>query len=269
VDYEVPMGSKASTSKAILAEISAEVKLPHPPIVSESGVSFAPYNSKPGSKKQTAAVRIHIPSRLYTCESVISAGDCRKLVYLLNFSSAEEDTQKKYLQQLQKLGISLFRTNMKRKYIDEKLAATLAPMFQEILPETLPDGRKFVGVRSAMNFFRYSPGEYFTTHLDGGYSSTETGHSSEYTFIVYLNDDFEGGATRFCGIPEWGGARDVKPSIGGITIFRQSDMKHSGVTIKSGFKFILQGMVMYSEISTSSLGRPIPKKANAFSQVNC
>jgi len=262
------MSTPNSSSKAIMAEISPEVKMHPPPVVSE--VSFTPFNSKQDqdSKKQ-AAVRIHLPSRLYTCENILSASDCRKLVYLLNFSSAEEDTQKKYLQQIQKLGIPLFRTNMKRKYIDEKLAATLAPIFQEFLPETLPDGRKFVGVRSAMNFFRYSPGEYFTTHLDGGFSSTATGHSSEYTFVVYLNDDFEGGTTRFCGIPEWGGARDVKPCIGGISIFRQSDMKHSGVTIKSGFKFILQGMVMYSEISTSALGRPIPKKANAFSQVNC
>lgn len=70
--------------------------------------------------------------------------------------------------------------------------------------------------------------------------------------MLYLTDDFEGGETRFCPQQTWieadtkssasfGGVRQIKPVKGGMSIFRQRDVKHCGVTLSKGFKYILQG----------------------------
>jgi len=254
-------------------EISNKVKFPSPPIVSTSKAVFTPYDSV--SKGLSipfcnSQVQVHVPNRLYTFTKVFSPKECEKFIASNNFSYVEEKLQKNYLQELRSRNLPLVRTNMRRKYIDENVAQVIWQIARENLPKTLPDGRKLVGVRSAMNFFKYSVGEYFTPHLDGGHSSTETGHSSEYTFVVYLNDDFQGGSTRFCGIPELeGSAKDITPVQGNVTILRQSDMKHCGVTLKAGYKYILQGMIMYGPVSVNKLGRPVGKKANIFTQVDC
>lgn len=135
---------------------------------------------------------------------------------------------------------------------------------RDVCPETLDDGRTLSGIRTKMFFYKYSPGQFFTTHLDGGHrfrntgtattsgSLLSTGETSEFTFVIYLTDDFKGGETRFCPQQPWieadekaeakhGGVRQVKPVKGGMTIFRQRDCKHCGVTLSEGYKYILQG----------------------------
>jgi len=109
--------------------------------------------------------------------------------------------------------------------------------------------------------------------VDGGFSYKETGESSEYTFIVYLNDDFEGGSTRFCDIDFWEtqpkGVRQINAKQGSVLIFRQPKMKHSGTTLTKGIKYIIQGMVMYGPLSRSSFGKPIAKKPYVFQPTVC
>jgi len=262
----VVSGSKGNSP----AEYSADVRFPAPPTVSTSSVKFSPLSTLAfaGQLQRTASVKVHLSERLYSCSGVFSPTECQRLISELNFTPKEESLQVQFMNSLK--GIPVVRTNMRRKYIDENIAKVMDKIAQQVLPKTLSDGRKYVGIRSQMNFFRYAPGEFFKPHVDGGFISTETGHNSEYTFVIYLNDNFQGGSTRFCGISEWeGGVREVTPVQGSVTLLRQSDMKHCGVVLQSGYKFILQGMVMYGPVSYNKLGRPIPKKANIFTTVDC
>merc|ERR1712228_745092 len=43
---------------------------------------------------------------------------------------------------------------------------------------------------------RYSPGGFFRAHHDGGFDISKQ-HRSIKTFMLYLNDGFQGGPTRF------------------------------------------------------------------------
>jgi len=121
-----------------------------------------------------------------------------------------------------------------------------------------------------MNYYRYSENQYFKTHLDGGYRFTASGDTSEYTFVIYLNDNFIGGTTRYCPQKEWNNQiRDVKPVQGGMLVFRQCDMKHCGVTLVKGYKHILQGMIMYGPLKYNKLGTPFGKPPQLFLTTSC
>ena len=106
-----------------------------------------------------------------------------------------------------------------------------------------------------MNFYQYGAGNSFKTHIDGGYRDAALKSQSEFTFVLLLSDNFEGGATRFChnNVPEWHGSpKQINGRLGRLLIFRQRDLKHCGSLVTSGTKSILQGMVMYSDNGLSS-----------------
>jgi 2OG-Fe(II) oxygenase superfamily len=70
----------------------------------------------------------------------------------------------------------------------QRLASHLAPSFQH---RWVP-----VGLNERLRLYRYDVGQRFDWHRDG-HSERENGERSQFTFMVYLNDDFEGGGTSF------------------------------------------------------------------------
>jgi len=243
-----------------------------PPVISDISLTAVDYESVcQGSPSFVPCqAHVHLLDRLFTFANVISPKVCRKFIEQLDFSPAEKFVQEQRTSFAKARGAVSVRTNMRRLFVNEAVARVVWHVVRSVLPAKLEDGRTIVGVRSAMNFYRYTAGQYFTNHVDGGSRSSETGHTSEYTFIIYLNENFGGGTTRFCGVEEWEGeVREVKPVQGGMLVLRQRDMKHCGVTVTAGHKYILQGMVMYSALKYNQLGRPIGKAANVFQQVSC
>lgn len=96
-----------------------------------------------------------------------------------------------------------------------------------------------VGLNERFRFYRYAPGERFAPHQDGGYERLN-GDESKFTFLVYLNDYFTGGETKFFD-PE---AFSVKPRMGSLLLFRHNQT-HEGVAVESGTKYVLRSDVMY------------------------
>ena len=78
---------------------------------------------------------------------------------------------------------------------DTALAAELWELAREHLPARFK-GRDAVGLNERLRYYRYDPGQKFDWHQDG-YYERENGERSQYTFMVYLNDGFEGGGTSF------------------------------------------------------------------------
>lgn len=61
---------------------------------------------------------------------------------------------------------------------------------------------------------------------------------SFYTFMIYLNAGFKGGATAFEGF-------EISPQIGDGIFFSQ-ELEHAGLPVTSGRKYILRTDIMYS-----------------------
>ena len=97
------------------------------------------------------------------------------------------------------------------------------------------DGETALGLPKDLRFYKYANGQRFKMHKDGPW--TENGASSKLTFLVYLNDDFAGGATAF---------RDfsVSPATGNALLFIH-DTWHEGTAVTEGVKYVLRSDVLY------------------------
>ena len=122
-----------------------------------------------------------------------------------------------------------------------KLAHHLAPTFQH---RWTP-----VGLNERLRLYRYDVGQRFEWHRDGHFERT-TGERSQFTFMVYLNDDFEGGATSFCddsGLTPDGPLR-ITPEKGMALLFHHPIM-HRGDPVTRGRKYVLRTDVMYRRVA--------------------
>lgn len=107
----------------------------------------------------------------------------------------------------------------------------------EQMPMTV-NGRMAVGLNERFRFYRYDPGERFAPHVDG-YYMRDNGDQSLLTFMVYLNEECEGGETNFL-IQEI----SVKPKTGMALIFDHL-LFHEGAAVTGGRKYVLRSDIMF------------------------
>jgi len=115
------------------------------------------------------------------------------------------------------------------------LAASLYERARPLLPPQMGEGR-LCGFNERFRFYRYGPGEYFKWHRDGSFVRSPD-EASCLTFLIYLNHDFEGGATAFR-------TDVVEPRAGSVLVFPHR-LTHQGMEIVSGMKYVLRTDVMY------------------------
>lgn len=90
-------------------------------------------------------------------------------------------------------------------------------------------------VPNDVTHIRYGPGDFFEPHED--FLSTTSNLLEEFTMIVCLDAECEGGETVFHLNPHLAHPSRASVTPGHIVIFRK-DLKHEGVLLKSGFKEI-------------------------------
>ncbi|KAF9527268.1 hypothetical protein CPB83DRAFT_895488 [Crepidotus variabilis] len=135
-----------------------------------------------------------------------------------------------------------------------------------LLPQAVHGG-KVQGINRRFRLYRYRPGALYRPHIDGAWPASALNSStsppsyvydsdptvySRLTFLIYLNDDFEGGCTTFflpcssSGVLE---ARPVKPRAGTVCVFPHGAAKgsllHEGSGVTSGAKYIIRTEVLY------------------------
>jgi len=124
-------------------------------------------------------------------------------------------------------------------------------------------GRKARGINRRFRVYRYVPGAEYRCHFDGAwppsgvnpktgaymYDASPEGakQSSLFTFLVYLNDEFEGGETTFFtpsireGVMN---AYPVRPTMGSVALFPHGDARgallHEGTGVRKGAKYIIR-----------------------------
>ncbi len=128
---------------------------------------------------------------------------------------------------------------------DETLALRLYRRASPLLPAE-SDGWQLHGFNARLRYYRYDQQQQFVWHQDGTVRLSET-LESVLTFMVYLNDNFEGGSTD-CG---W---ESVKPVQGMALVFPHR-LRHRGAVVTSGVKYVLRTDVMYQRgpIASSSI----------------
>lgn len=85
--------------------------------------------------------------------------------------------------------------------------------------------------------YKYAEEQQFKMHRDGSYIRNEN-EKRFFTFLIYLNDNFEGGETEFENL------FTVAPKKGNALVFYYS-LRHEGKTLLSGLKYVLRTDVMY------------------------
>ncbi|ETN36885.1 uncharacterized protein HMPREF1541_07872 [Cyphellophora europaea CBS 101466] len=151
--------------------------------------------------------------------------------------------------------------------VDESFAARLWQRVKPHVPEQV-DGRLVRGLNRRFRVYRYVPGAEYRCHIDGAWppsginpvddtyiydaSPATAKQSSLYTFLLYLNDEFEAGETTFFMPSIHDGvmnAYPVKPVAGAAAIFPHGEGKgallHEGSGVRSGAKYIIRTDVLY------------------------
>jgi hypothetical protein len=139
------------------------------------------------------------------------------------------------------------RNNERVMFDDRVLAADLWSKLQPLVPERFGNWRA-VGLNERFRFYRYDTGQKFDWHYDGCFERHPL-ERSRLTFMIYLNDGFEGGATEFHLSRMDGFSKDdpvegVVPEAGMALVFEHAIL-HQGSPVTSGRKYVLRSDVMY------------------------
>jgi len=126
--------------------------------------------------------------------------------------------------------------NNSRVIIEDVIwAERLWERIKNLLPNNIPDWVA-VGLNERFRIYRYKKHQQFKKHSDGSFQRSQK-QESKLTFMVYLNESFEGGATDF-------GAFKVWPETGMGLCFKHS-LSHEGMVVTNGIKYALRSDVMY------------------------
>jgi len=157
-----------------------------------------------------------------------------------------------------------FAKRRNKKYdtviIDDKdLAALLWDRIKGQLPEKFSsneeDDTKAVGLSDHFRFYRYDKGQRFIRHYDGYeygsmvYTNNQNKPQAKMTFLVYLNDQFEGGKTTFFN-SKGKETLAVSPETGLALIYTQK-LLHEGSLVTKGRKYVLRSDILFGKLSDS------------------
>jgi predicted 2-oxoglutarate/Fe(II)-dependent dioxygenase YbiX len=139
------------------------------------------------------------------------------------------------------------RNNERVMLDDTALAAELWGRLTPFVPPRRGRWRA-AGLNERFRYYRYDPGQLFDWHFDGSYERSPT-EQSAMTFMVYLNDGFEGGATEFdfrvMGVVHDGDEiTRVVPEAGMALVFAHR-IFHQGAPVTAGRKYVLRSDVMF------------------------
>lgn len=135
--------------------------------------------------------------------------------------------------------IKSVRNNWRSRFIDATLANHFYQQSQIFVPEYLNNAKVF-GLNELFRFYKYEPGQRFKMHRDGVVIIDEEKYSF-FTWMVFLNDDFQGGYTGF----EDG--LHIKPQQGMLLLFPHH-LKHESQVVSYGEKYVLRSDVIYKKM---------------------
>ena len=174
-------------------------------------------------------------SGVFTIQNLWSPSKCKQFIQ----KSEAEGFEKALVNTINgPIEMEEFRNNDRLFWEDDLLAEQLWREIEEYTPRDLGEYQA-IGLNELFRFYRYDIDQQFNWHYDAPFQRNQN-EQSFYTFMIYLNDDFEGGATAFDGF-------EVKPETGDALLFFQ-ELEHAGLPVTAGRKYILRTDIMYSNL---------------------
>lgn len=173
-----------------------------------------------------------LAASVFTIDDVLSADQCRATIERAESTGFEIAT----INAWDGPRVDPNTRNNDRVIIDDvELARNLWTRVAEYMPG-VRSGRQVRGLNERFRFYRYTPGQRFAWHSDGSFARAN-GEVSLLTFMIYLNDAYRGGATRFEDF-------SVEGKAGTALVFEHG-LIHEGAEVAEGVKYVLRSDVMY------------------------
>lgn len=195
----------------------------------------------------------------FILQDVLSGNECDRLIKMVETMGFTEDAP-----------VSLGRHIRKNEncvwLADDTLNDGIFERCRAMLPQEVEEGQ-VCGLNARWRLYKYNPSDIFRPHTDGSWPGSGVDSSgrqiirdrygdrwSQLTFVVFLNDEFDGGSTRFFypidpeGSQEHRVAEGQTPRGGVLCFFHgehpQSPL-HEGALVESGTKYIIRTDVLY------------------------
>ena len=175
----------------------------------------------------------HADGHVWMIDGLLTKNECDQLITMAETVGFEEASvrTRENAQMMPSI-----RNNERVVFEDPSWVCVIWERLQTLgLPDI--DGLSSYGLPRPLRFYKYSAGQRFKMHKDGAWS--EDGRSSKLTLLIYLNDDFTGGATDFRGFVE-------APKTGSAVLFLH-DTWHEGQMVEGGVKYALRSDVLYDK----------------------
>lgn len=164
---------------------------------------------------------------LWSCDEVLSAEECDALVATIERANPGLATQN-----------PMYRDQDRVIVDDAALASLVFGRLAPSLPERLGKLR-VVAANERLRLYRYTVGQRFAPHMDHWYQPSPR-RITLLTVLVYLNEGFEGGATRFHEQLE-----DVVVPVRGRAAVFQHKIRHEGEPVLAGANYVLRTDIVY------------------------
>eukprot|EP00164_Ancoracysta_twista_P005161 GFYU01007039.1.p1 GENE.GFYU01007039.1~~GFYU01007039.1.p1 ORF type:complete len:483 (+),score=110.42 GFYU01007039.1:98-1546(+) len=149
--------------------------------------------------------------------------------------------------------------------VDKHLDEIVFNRVKSLLPSSI-QSKQLRGINRRWRFYRYVPGRYYRPHIDGAwpqsaiddnsgayiYDASHGTQLSKLTFLIYFNDDFDGGWTTYYTSAQDEGylnAWPVKPRSGCVVCFPHGDAEgallHEGSPVLERCKYVVRTEVLY------------------------
>lgn len=127
------------------------------------------------------------------------------------------------------------RNNNSTKIVDKTISKWLEEKLFKVYPQIQQEGA--VALPETIRFYEYCPQHKFKMHKDGHWE--ENGLKSKWSFLIYLNENYEGGEIDFRGLK-------IKPSTGQAIIFPHKTW-HEGAEVIAGIKYVMRLDILATE----------------------
>lgn len=174
---------------------------------------------------------------LWTVDHVYSAEECADLVARIEAGAPALATNN-----------PIYRDQDRVMEDDPVLAQELFQRLQPNLPGAIGE-LELNGLNPRLRFYRYRKGQKFEPHMDHWYQP-DPHRITLLTVLVYLNEGFDGGETRFMEQLD----ATVVPHPGTVAIF-QHKVRHEGMPVLRGRKYAFRSDVLYRATTPIELTR--------------
>jgi len=220
------------------------------------------HNLVPGGEAWTDRADVLSPWAVWATPMLLNPTECDRWIHRAEDEALEVGD---FIFKVGRHGYQRMKTGARRHSAtrliqEEAFAKLMEDRIRGVVPPVLSDGRRFQGVKPSFLLTRYVEGQYFAPHFDGCMKGDDNGWISVFTAVLYLSDDFEGGATHY--LPgqgsEVGQAIAVRPCRGCAVVHRVASVLHCGGKVLDGVKYIMQFGLMY-EASHGDAARDLIK----------